>query len=543
MRRSIGGSVLRIDMARDTVSVDMNIKSSRGHTSINLTPWDSQAQYRRWNNTYRPRDKAAKQIEAFRAAERKARAILSSCRISLNRTAGRHRVRWGFLPQDYGHNDFQDDPCDNYSMNCPVPPQDPRRSEVQEDRRVAQGAMSTWTSERSPSPFFPPPPPCEEAMERPNPEDDQSPQSPDEQAYDNIQSRGKEEAPQDGGPQPQEGPQYENISMDEEEDELPEDQQGAQALSVAPKEAMGIKASPAAYAPQSPKYIRDSDDKGMQDSDSDEDTEAPCLSPRKNSDSEHTQQDLNAAQTLLLMRKIEAQSKALVDYSSSDSVPDLVYSDGEVCNEDPELSGLKQVKLPAARPVDFQVYPLTTMTTIVSAPPPQTINATPRRRPALTFNPNACQRTEEIPAEEVICIDDDEEGTAPMKQSTHHVDQILMPPLMDMTLVSRKTVPLLSQDQQIQKKKGLAFRRKGMPLKLKACQVAKMRSGPVDHEHAHLMSQLTSAVVPLCKLQISEDVTVQLPPDPQQPKPTQDTPKNPVKAASNDIPTAQWHEK
>ena len=76
-------------------------------------------------------------------------------------------------------------------------------------------------------------------MERLNPEDDQSPQSPDEQAYDKSQSSGKEEAPQDGGPQPQEGPQYEDISMDEEEDELPEDQQAAQALSVAPKEAMG----------------------------------------------------------------------------------------------------------------------------------------------------------------------------------------------------------------------------------------------------------------------------------------------------------------
>ena len=157
VRRSIGGSVLRIDIARDTVSVDMNIKSSRGHTSIHLTPWDSQAQYRRWNNTYKPRDKTAKQIEAFRAAEGKARAILSSRHISLNRTAGRHRVRWGFLPQDYGHNDFQDDPCDNHSMNCPVPPQDLRRSEVQEDRRVAQGAMSTWTSERPPSPFSPSP--------------------------------------------------------------------------------------------------------------------------------------------------------------------------------------------------------------------------------------------------------------------------------------------------------------------------------------------------------------------------------------------------
>ena len=225
------------------------------------------------------------------------------------------------------------------------------------------------------------------------------------------------------------------------------------------------------------------------------------------------------------MRKKEAHSNALVDYSSSDSVPDLVYSDEELCTEDPNLREPKQVKLPATRPADFQVYPLTTTTAIVSAPPPQIISATPRRRPALIFNPEVCQRTEEIPAEEVICIEDDEEETAPMKQTALHVDQILMPPPVDMTLVSRKTVPLSSQDQHIQKKKGLAFRRQGRPLKLKIHQVAKMRTGPVDHERAHLMSQLTSAVVPLRKLQISEDATVQLPPDPQQTKPTQDTPK------------------
>ena len=340
-------------------------------------------------------------------------------------------------------------------------------------------------------------------MRKPNPEDDQSPQSPDEQAYDKSQPSDKEETPQDGGPQPQEGPQYEDISMDEEEDELPEDQLAAQALSMAPREAMGIKASPAAYAPQSPKYIRDSDDEGMQDLDSDEDNGAPCLSPRKNSDSECTQQDLNAAQALLQMRKEEAHSKALVDYSSSDSMPDLVYSDGEVCDKGPELRELKQVKLPAVRLASFQIYPLTTATTVVSAPPPQIINATPRRRPALTFNPEACQKTEEIPAEEVICIDDDEERTAPMKQSTCRVDQMLMPPPMDMMLVSRKKVPLLSQDQQIQKKKGLVYRRKGRPLKLKIRQVAKMHTGPVDHEHAHLMSQLTRAVVPLRSLKMS----------------------------------------
>ena len=210
-------------------------------------------------------------------------------------------------------------------------------------------------------------------MERPNPEDDQSPQSLDGQAYDGPQSHYEEEAPQESGPQPQ--PQYEDISMDEEEEEegeLPEDQRGALALPLAPREAMGIKASRAAYIPQLPKYIRDSEDEGAQDLNSDEDIGAPYLAPKKKSKSDHTQQDMQAAQTLLLMRKEEAKPKALVDYSSSDSVPDLVDSEGEVHNEDEdtEPQELKKAKLPAVRQADLKIYPLTTMTTVVSAPSP-----------------------------------------------------------------------------------------------------------------------------------------------------------------------------
>ena len=246
-------------------------------------------------------------------------------------------------------------------------------------------------------------------MERPNPEDDQSPQSPDGQAYDGPQSHYEEEAPQESGPQPQ--PQYEDISMDEEEEEegeLPKDQRGALALPLAPREAMGIKASPAAYVPQLPKYLRDSEDEGAQDLDSDEDIEAPYLAPKKKSNSEHTRQDMQAAQTLLLMRNKEAKPKALVDYSSSDSVPDLVDSEGEVHNEDKdtEPQELKKAELPAVRQADLKIYPLTTMTTVVSVSPPQSSQAMPKRRPALTYNPEAYQKTEKIPVEKVICIDD-----------------------------------------------------------------------------------------------------------------------------------------
>ena len=234
---------------------------------------------------------------------------------------------------------------------------------------------------------------------------------------------------------------------------------------------------------------------------------------------------MQAAQSLLLMRKEEARSKALVDYSSSDSVPELVEVHNE--DEDTEPQELKRAKLPAVRQADLKIYPLTTMTTVVSAPPPLSSQAMPRRRPTLRYNSEAYQKTEEIPAEEIICIDDEEEETAPTKQVAPHVDRILMPPPMDMTLVSRKTVPLPSQDPQTQKKKGLASRRKGKPLKLKIHQVARMHTGPVDHEHIHMMSQLTSAVVPLCRLQISEiseDTGVKVLPTPQELEPTPETP-------------------
>ena len=121
VRRNIGGSVIRLDIARDTVSVDLNIKSTRGHTSIHLTPWDSQSQYKRWSNTYKPRDRTAKQIDAFRAAERRARAILTSRRISLHRTAGRHRARWGLLPRALDLMSSQVIPVANPPWNTPSP--------------------------------------------------------------------------------------------------------------------------------------------------------------------------------------------------------------------------------------------------------------------------------------------------------------------------------------------------------------------------------------------------------------------------------------
>ena len=84
VRRPMGGSVIRLDIPRDTVSIDCNIKSARGHTSIHLTPWESRAQYKRWNQeSYKPHDRTGHLIDRFCAAERKVRSILQSRHLSL----------------------------------------------------------------------------------------------------------------------------------------------------------------------------------------------------------------------------------------------------------------------------------------------------------------------------------------------------------------------------------------------------------------------------------------------------------------------------
>ena len=71
--------MIQLDIPRDAVSVVCNIKSTRGHTSVNMMPWESKAQYKRWNRqTYKPHNQASHLIDRFRAAERKARSIRQS---------------------------------------------------------------------------------------------------------------------------------------------------------------------------------------------------------------------------------------------------------------------------------------------------------------------------------------------------------------------------------------------------------------------------------------------------------------------------------
>ena len=103
VRRVMGGSVLCLDIPRDAVSFDCNIKSARGHTSIHMTPWGSRFHYKRWSEeSYPPCDRTRHLIENFRAAERRTRAILHNRRISLHQTARAGRMcpaRQRYTPQ------------------------------------------------------------------------------------------------------------------------------------------------------------------------------------------------------------------------------------------------------------------------------------------------------------------------------------------------------------------------------------------------------------------------------------------------------------
>ena len=258
---------------------------------------------------------------------------------------------------------------------------------------MAHGATSTWTSENPPSPAFPPPPSCEEEdLEGLHMNMNQGPLSPDRQVHSVPHNYEKEETPQDNNYQPQGQLQYEDVSMDEDENDPPEDQKKAEALL---KEAMGLKESPATYVPKSPKYVRDSEDEGAQDL-SDDDIEAPYLAPHRNLEQGHATQDIQAAQALLLM-KGEETGRPLVDYSSSDSVPELVDRDGEVCSGKVPPKVLKPVKISHQWPIDSKASPSTTTAAVVMTSPPQFLNASDQKcLQASTSNQECLQATRSV---------------------------------------------------------------------------------------------------------------------------------------------------
>ena len=130
---------------------------------------------------------------------------------------------------------------------------------------------------------------------------------------------------------------------------------------------------------------------------------------------------------------------------------------------------------------------------------------------------------EQVPEEQVIYIDDDQEPS-PLTLLQQQADWMLMsPPSATMPNTQRPPLPLW-QNQQPPKlperkkipggvvtKKSLAERRKAKTLKLELKAVATMKTSLQGTHHAQELARLASAVVPLQRLNIWEDTHVTIP--------------------------------
>ena len=270
VRRPMGGSVLRLDIPRDAVSFDCNIKSARGHTSIHMTPWESHSHYKRWNKgSYPPHDKTRQLIENFRAAERRARAIFNSRRISLNHTArigwmcpGRHNDTFPRCPT---HTDYQpyyetrNEAAYRNHQRSALPPPEGKHGEdrMGQEDLAARHPMDLQTDEEV----------LHHNRGRAPTVADLGPHSPDSISTSLIPyGMGEDSSPEEDQGQQDQAPEQ----MDAEEEEDPPMEEATSKLR------MGLHVGPAKYQPASPKYVRAEEEEEEEDGD----VEAPYLPPR-----------------------------------------------------------------------------------------------------------------------------------------------------------------------------------------------------------------------------------------------------------------------
>ena len=129
---------------------------------------------------------------------------------------------------------------------------------------------------------------------------------------------------------------------------------------------------------------------------------------------------------------------------------------------------------------------------------------------------------EEVPEEQIIYVDDDADPY-PLSLLKRQINLLLMPPPTDTTPIAQKAPKSPSRDCQLLKilekrrcspgttgKKTLKERWKGKPLKLKVYTVAKMHTRLVEAHHTQELAKLTSAVVPLQRLKIQDDTSIEV---------------------------------
>ena len=452
VRRPKGGSVIRLDIPRDAVSVACHIKSTRGHTRIRMTPWDSNAQYRRWNDdTYKPSVRTSYLTDKFYAAERRARSIRLNRGISLHRVA-----RIGRWP--------------------PAPRIVPRRRHLEWKETSSNEEDST--GQDRPSNLHPT---LEEAIceiGRAPTIADLGPRSPRSGSSSMAPYTGEGSSdPEEDQDQIMEGPE---LNKTREPD-----------IGRAPaKKGMGLSTAPEDYQPASPRYVR-----ADEDSEDDEvDIEAPYLAPRPALPS-----NLQPSEG---MEKIPAKYGQThmgnpPESSEDEEIPALIDLRNEQGSATP--APLKK----AQRPVTLKLPALGATGTPFKIAPETSLK--------------------EVPEEQVIHIDDDAEPT-PLQLLEKQVDSLLMPPPADTTPVAQKVHRSLGRGIQLlkvtkegapspgaPKRKSLQERRKTKALKLKIYKVAKMHTGPANMDRAPELAKLTSAVVPLQRLRIQDDLDEETP--------------------------------
>ena len=412
VRRPMGRSVLRLDIPRDAVSFDCNIKSARGHTSIHMTPWESCSHYKRWNEeSYPLHDKTRQLIENFRAAERRTRAILPDRRISLNRTA---RVGW-MRPDRRSGTPFRG------PTNTSYPPYY-ETGKVTAHRNHPRTALPPLEGMSGESEMG-----QENLATRPL----------DPQMEEDVLTLGEGRAPtvSDLGPHSPDSMSSSHMPYGLGEDSWSEESQGQQDQTLEQMEAeeegnlpieeatsklkMGLHVGPARYQPVSPRYIR-----AEEEEEEDEDVEAPYLAPRDNTRAKNYPEDGPLS-------------------ASSESIPDLIDLDEEEppCQQPtPTRSG--SAVCPATLALNKKVT-----VGLIEDPLPSPFSSDKEKSEG-RCPPEATREgpvtKKEVPEESIIYIDDDLESSPLAKMETQ-VDRLKMPPPVDNTLIAVGTLLALSQ--------------------------------------------------------------------------------------------------
>ena len=444
VRRPMGGSVIWLDIPRDAVSVVCNIKSTRGHTSVNMTPWESKAQYKRWNReTYKPHNQVSHLIDRFHAAEGKARSIRQSRQLSLHRVA---RISW-VRPS------CRDGPHQEHLAGH-------HKSQDKEDMLVHRDLQRSGQLEGSPEDdgaelpdqptgFLRNPPAYEEVLHslgRAPTEADLGPQSPE--------SRSSSLMPYDI----EEDRDFDEVQEQQEGILEPMEVEGQDSTGALIKTGMGISAAPKKYQPAPPRYIRAGEDSEDEEDgqDEEEDLEAPYLAPK----------------SALPSGPAQSEEWAQIP-AAGDQIPVKDLSDSDLSEPMPERIDLREEgEKPSPFPAQKAQCP-----TMLKLPTPYSALPKGQKGNDQEAATGVCQ--EKVPEEQIIYIDDDRDPS-PLQLLERQVDSLLMLPPADSAPKAQKTYRSLGRGLQLSRMSEDEEQSPGT-IKKRTLQVEKMHTGPVDN--------------------------------------------------------------